>query len=406
MFDFERGAKTTGAKWYFNTGRTAIAEWRLLNDAIAYYMMQGYEFIIPPFAVNRKTATQAGILPRFEGDFYNIAQEEKPPTFWERVENVFKPVTRQAKDTDLLMIPTAETPMVGFHADEIIEEKRLPLRYCAITPCFRREAGAAGKRDKGMKRVHQFFKVELFTVCTPENADAEHKRTLATIQGFYNYIQTPDERNGQVAIPGAEFRLIELPEWDRAPVAVKAWDIELKIDDEWVEIGTISNTGENQTKPAMVRYRPTERAKGGILKKPVRCAMINGTGLATPRILLAIFGEASDMPRVREEIVNDEIPDPKTAPFTLHAEPEEPVPFDLDRRWRFDEYMGDDQPAKVVTKTGHEILEEYWEFWQQQMVQAGHGEDPTKMTIENCINDYCVVNWAWEVDKNGEKVEG
>ena len=398
MYDFERGAKTTGAKFYFNTEKTAIAEWRLINDALAYYTMRGYELVIPPFLVNRKTATMAGILPRFDGDYYDVTQPREQPKFLDRLKAVFNPYKEQAaRDNDLLLIPTAETPMVGMHQDEIFDEDQLPRRYCAITPCFRREAGAGGKRDAGMKRVHQFFKVELFVICKPEFAEEEHQRLLRTIQAYLAWLRNGDDDN-QPMIPGAEFRVVELPENDRAPVATKTYDIELKIDGEWVEVASISNTGTNQTQPAQVRYRPAPVPGETKRAKPIKCVMLNGTGLALPRIMLAIT-------RAWEGKVEDAEP-PITQKPALKAVTVVPpdAGLDLTQLYCFDEFMGDDQPGNRVIKTGEQIIEEYYPYWREQMV-ANFGPDDERITFQNCIDDYCVVNWAWKIDGNGNKIQ-
>ena len=242
--DFEAGAKVTGSKFYFTIGYDALEEWDAINTMIRFHTLNGYTFVIPPYLINKKTAEWAGILPRFEGDFY------------------------ETKD-DLMLIPTAETPMVGLHADEIIPEESLPMKYVAFSPCFRKEAGAGGTRDKGLRRVHQFHKVELFVICKPEDSERLHQEMLEQVK------QLVTEKFG------LEYRVVELPAWDRSPVSNKTYDIELKYGEEWLEVSSISNTGENQSKPAKIRYRP----KGG--GKTVRCHMLNGSGVALPRLLLA-----------------------------------------------------------------------------------------------------------------------
>lgn len=245
MYDFERGAKVTGSKFYFNVGDTALKEWKEINRMIDFHSYNGYTFVIPPYLINKKTATQAGILPRFEGDFYETVD-------------------------DLLLIPTAETPLVGMHCDEIFNEEDLPIKYVAFSPCFRKEAGAAGARDKGLKRVHQFHKVELFTICKPDQSEVLHKDMIDHICWLIRALY-----------PTLEYRVVELTEEDRSPVSNSTFDIELKYGDEWLEVSSISNTGDNQTKPAQIRYRPKQG-------KPVKCHMLNGSALALPRLMLAL----------------------------------------------------------------------------------------------------------------------
>lgn len=138
--DFERGAKVAGRKFYFLTGDDALQELDLINRMVRHHVAAGWTFVIPPYLVNRKTAEFAGILPRFEGQFYSMPED------------------------GLIAIPTAETPLVGMHAGEIFNEADLPIRYVALSPCFRREAGSAGMATSGMRRVHQFHKVELFVI--------------------------------------------------------------------------------------------------------------------------------------------------------------------------------------------------------------------------------------------------
>lgn len=249
MYDFERGAKTTGSKFYFITGDAAIKEMNLILTMLNYHINHGCTFIIPPFLINKKTAEQAGILPRFDGDFYETKE-------------------------GLLLIPTAETPLVGLHSDEILKEEDLPIRYVALSPCFRKEAGTHGARDKGLRRVHQFHKVELFTICTPETSEDEHQRML-------NQIEDMIKETFKV-----EYRVIELSDDDRSPVSNKTFDIEMKYKEEWLEVSSISNTGDNQSKPAQIRYKPKA---GG---KPIKCHLLNGSGLALPRLVLALENNA------------------------------------------------------------------------------------------------------------------
>lgn len=248
MYDFTRGAKVTGKKFYFNVGESAQKEWNLINQMISYHIEHGYTFVIPPYLINKETATQAGILPRFKGDFYETTN-------------------------GLLLIPTAETPLVGMHSDEIIPEAELPIRYVAFSPCFRREAGAAGLRDKGLRRVHQFHKVELFTICKPEHSYELHAEMVTHVTDMIDVLY------------GLEYREVTLPEVDRSPMSAKTVDIELVYGDEFLEVSSISNTEDRQSKLAQIRYRPKS---GG---KPIKCHLLNGSGLALPRLILALEGK-------------------------------------------------------------------------------------------------------------------
>lgn len=246
MIDFERAAKTTGSKFYFLTGEDAIREMDLCRHMIDFHINNGYTPVIPPYMVNRKTCEMAGILPRFEGDFY------------------------ETKD-NLVLIPTAETPMVGLHSNEIIPLEDLPLKYVAISPCFRREAGSAGKKDKGLKRVHQFHKVELFIICKPEDSKKLHEEMTEQIEELLTGLEVTHRR-------------IELEENDRPPTSAKTYDIEVLANGEWLEVSSISNTLDRQAKPAKIRYREKPQTK------PVKCHLLNGSGVALPRLTLAILG--------------------------------------------------------------------------------------------------------------------
>jgi seryl-tRNA synthetase len=160
MYDFERGAKVTGSKFYFTTGEDAVKEWELINYMINFHIKNGYQLIFPPLLINKQTATFAGLLPRFDGDYY------------------------ETKEEGFMLIPTAETPLVGLHSNEIFKEKDLPIKYVAMTPCFRREAGFYGAKEKGLKRVHQFHKVELFVICKPEDSERLHQEIISFFKFF------------------------------------------------------------------------------------------------------------------------------------------------------------------------------------------------------------------------------
>ncbi len=247
MIDFERGTKVAGSKFYFLTGESAVLEWNLINRMLDYHRNNGYEFVIPPYLIRQEVGKLAGILPRFEGDFYKTEE-------------------------GLMLIPTAETPMVGMHADEIFQEKDLPKRYVAFSPCFRKEAGSHGARDKGYKRVHQFHKVELFVIATPDQSASIQEEMI---------IQVTD----MLTLFDVEWRTVELIPEDRSPVSVRTVDVEIRHNEEWLEVSSISNTADNQSKPALIRYKPKS---GG---KNIKCHLLNGSGVALPRLMLAMGAE-------------------------------------------------------------------------------------------------------------------
>jgi seryl-tRNA synthetase len=254
MIDFERGAKTTGSKFYFLTGQKAVMEWNLINFMISHHRHNGYEFVISPYlinkqvgewaGINKQVGEWAGILPRFEGDYYQTQE-------------------------GLMLIPTAETPLVGMHADEIFQEEELPKRYVAFSPCFRKEAGAYGAKDKGYKRVHQFHKIELFVICEPTASEFQHNQMVGDVVSLMKKLKV-------------EYRLRELPPEERSPVSARTIDVEVKVGDEWLEVSSISNTLDTQSKPAQIRFKPK---CGG---KNIKCHLLNGSGVALPRLMLAL----------------------------------------------------------------------------------------------------------------------
>jgi len=203
----------------------------------------GYEFVIPPYLVNKKTGELAGQLPRFEGDYYQTE--------------------------DFMLIPTAETALVGMHSNEILKEDDLPIKYVAFSPCFRKEAGGYGKQGKGLRRVHQFHKIELFIICKPENSENLHEKMIQEVESLLDKFNVIHRR-------------LLLSKEERSPTANKTIDIEIKAGDEWLEISSISNTGTNQSNPALIRYRPKQ---GG---KPIKCHLLNGSGVALPRLHVAL----------------------------------------------------------------------------------------------------------------------
>lgn len=247
MIDFERGAKTTGSKFYFLTGEDAQRELSLINQMVQYHINNGYDLVFPPYLVKEEVGVFAGLLPRFEGDYYKTQE-------------------------GLMLIPTAETPLVGMHANEIFREDELPIKYVALSPCFRKEGGSYGKRDKGLRRVHQFHKVELFVICTPEQSEQLHMKMVEEVETLLTQLDV-------------EHRRVELTKEDRSPVSDKTFDIEIKADDEWLEVSSISNMGTNQSQPAQIRYKP----KDGSKNKKVH--LLNGSGVALPRLTVAILSK-------------------------------------------------------------------------------------------------------------------
>lgn len=247
MIDFERGAKTTGSKFCFNVGDSALLEFKLINQMINYHVTNGYKFVIPPYLVKRKIGEFAGQLPRFEGDYYMTTG-------------------------GLMLIPTSETALVGMHSDEIFQNKDLPIKYVAFSPCFRREAGTYGKRDKGLKRVHQFHKIELFRIERPEDSAEALEEVKQQVVDLLE----------KLGVEKKHIRLRKLGDAEKSPVSNETWDVEILTKGEWLEISSISNTGENQSKPALIRYRSKEN-------KNIKCHLLNGSGVALPRLMIYLM---------------------------------------------------------------------------------------------------------------------
>jgi seryl-tRNA synthetase len=249
FFDFARGAKLTGSHWPVYMGLGARFERALIQMMLDFQTRErGYVEVSPPFVVNRDTMVGTGQLPKFEEDMYRINPD------------------------DLFLIPTAEVPLTNLHREETLAASELPKRYAGYTPCYRREAGAYGKDTRGIQRVHQFDKVELVKICAADQAEAEHEGMLADATAVCERL-------------GLEHRVIVLCTGDMGFGSAKTYDIEVwaPVTGRWFECSSVSQCGEFQARRLNLRYR-TE-AKG-----PLRfCHTLNGSGLATPRVLIALL---------------------------------------------------------------------------------------------------------------------
>jgi seryl-tRNA synthetase len=252
--DFAAAAKISGARFVFLKGRLAR-----LERAIAQFMLDlhtspegGYTEVSPPLLVRDNAAYGVGQLPRFAEDMFHTDDG-----FW--------------------LIPTAEVPLTNLVNDTVLDEKDLPLRLTAFTPCFRSEAGAAGKDTRGMIRVHQFLKVELVSITTPEQSDAEHQRMTGRAEEVLKRLGLP-------------FRTVVLCGGDMGPASRKTFDIEVWLPGQgrYREISSCSNCGEYQARRMGARYRPKEgpRGKGGGTRF---VHTLNGSGLAVGRTLIAVL---------------------------------------------------------------------------------------------------------------------
>lgn len=248
ILDFERGAKITGSRFYILTGAGARLQRALISWMLDLHIRQGYLEQYPPFLVRGETLFATGHLPKFAHNLYRDAEE------------------------DLYMVPTAEVPLTGMHRDEILEKDSLPIHYCGYTACFRREKMSAGRDVRGIKRGHQFDKVEMYTFCEPDQSDEELQRMLGDAEETCSQL-------------GLTYRVLELCTGDLGFSARKSYDIEVWAPgcEEWLEVSSISNCGDFQARRANIRYRPEEKGKARFLHT------LNGSGLGLPRTLIAVL---------------------------------------------------------------------------------------------------------------------
>lgn len=248
ILDFDRGVKMTGSRFYVLSGDGALLQRALIAWMLDLHRRQGYLEQYTPFMVRSDTLFAAGQLPKFRDNLYHDHEE------------------------DLWMVPTAEVPLTGLHMDEILEGETLPRHYTAYTPCFRREKMSAGRDVRGIKRGHQFDKVEMYTYCRPEDSDNELQRMLEHAE------QTCAEL-------GFTYRVLELCSGDLGFSARKTYDIEVWAAGcgEWLEISSLSNCGDFQARRANARFRD----EAG---RPTRFLhTLNGSGLGLPRTLIAVL---------------------------------------------------------------------------------------------------------------------
>jgi seryl-tRNA synthetase len=249
ILDFERGAKLAGARFTVYFGAGARLERALISLMLDLHTGEhGYREVLPPFLANRETLTGTGQLPKFEQDLFHL---EGYPYY---------------------LIPTAEVPLTGLHRDEILDEADLPLRYTAYTPCFRSEAGSYGKDVRGLIRQHQFSKVELVNLTTPEASyDALEAMTRAASR-VLEILELP-------------YRVLCLATGDMGFSAAKTYDLEVWLpgQDAYREISSCSNCEDFQARRSNLRYRP----QGGGKLRLVHT--LNGSGLAVGRTLVAIL---------------------------------------------------------------------------------------------------------------------
>jgi seryl-tRNA synthetase len=244
--DTERGAKVAGSRSYYLTGVGALLEFALVNYAIQSALKNGFSPVIPPVLVNPAAMEGTGFLGQAAENVYRIEKD------------------------DVYLVGTSEVPLAAMHMDEILPAEKLPLRYAGYSSCFRREAGTYGKDTRGIIRVHQFDKVEMFSFCRPEDAKEEHKRLLQWEKDFLTAMEIP-------------FRVIDVASGDLGSSAVRKFDIEAWIptQDAYREVTSTSNCTEFQARRLNIRYKDADGTKA--------IATLNGTLVAIPRMIVAIL---------------------------------------------------------------------------------------------------------------------
>lgn len=249
IIDFERGAKVSGAGFSFYKGKGAKLERALINFMIDYHIdNHGYTELLPPFMVNETSMYRTGQLPKMQEDMYHATED------------------------NMYLIPTAEVPVTNFHSGEMLKENDLPIKYSAYSPCFRREAGSYGKEVHGFLRVHQFNKVEMVNFSTPENS--------------YNQLDIlVNEAEDILKELGLHYRLLLLCSGDTSFSSAMTYDLEVWSagEEKWLEVSSCSNFVDFQSRRMNLRYKKDSKSK------PEFIHTLNGSGLATSRIMVALL---------------------------------------------------------------------------------------------------------------------
>ena len=244
---FDRGVKITGSRFYVLSGAGARLQRALIAWMLDLHIRQGYTEKYTPFMVKEATMFASGQLPKFIDNLYHDVEED----FW--------------------MVPTAEVPLTGLHMGEILDEASLPVRYTAYTPCFRREKMSAGRDVRGIKRGHQFDKVEMYIFCKPEDSPQELEKMLADAEETCKLL-------------GLTYRIVRLCTGDLGFNARITYDLEVWAPGcgEWLEVSSVSNVGDFQARRANIKYRPGDG-------KTRLVHTLNGSGLGMPRTLIAVL---------------------------------------------------------------------------------------------------------------------
>jgi len=244
--DTERGAKVSGSRSYYLTGVGALLEFALVNYAISSAVKAGFTPVIPPVLVNPAAMEGTGFLGQAAENVYHLEKDGQ------------------------YLVGTSEVPLAAFHMDEILPADKLPMRYAGYSTCFRREAGTYGKDTRGIIRVHQFDKVEMFSFCHPDQAVAEHQRLLQWEKDFLNAMQIP-------------YRVIDVASGDLGSSATRKFDIEAWIPTQqaYREVTSTSNCTEFQARRLNIRFKEGDKTSA--------VATLNGTLVAIPRMIVAIL---------------------------------------------------------------------------------------------------------------------
>ena len=248
LIDFDLGVKITGAGFPVYTGMGARLQRALINFFLDEARKSGYIEIMPPTVVNQASGYGTGQLPDKEGQMYHCEID------------------------DLYLIPTAEVPVTNIYRDVILDEKDLPIKNCAYTQCFRREAGSYGKDVRGLNRLHEFSKIEIVRIDKPEHSKESHKEMLAHVEGLLKKLELP-------------YRILLLCGGDQSFTSSICYDFEVysEAQGRWLEVSSVSNFDTYQANRLKCRYRNSET------KKTELCHTLNGSALALPRIVAAIL---------------------------------------------------------------------------------------------------------------------
>ncbi len=249
ILDFERAAKVTGSGFAYHIGKGAALERALITYMLEKHINEhNYIELLPPLVVNENSMIGTGQIPKLADDMYHVERD------------------------DLYLIPTAEVPVTNYFANEILSAEQLPIKFCAYTPCFRREAGSYGKETRGFLRVHQFNKVELVKLTLPENSYDELESLVADAESILQDLNIP-------------YRVVLLCSGDTSFSSAKTYDIEIwsPAEKKWLEVSSCSNFEDFQARRANIRFKRTPSSK------PEFVHTLNGSGLATSRLIVCLL---------------------------------------------------------------------------------------------------------------------